>query len=394
MKFQLLKLCFAAAIAFSACTTEVVGPEQEIPEEEQPETPAKRSWQGTGDEVAYQSGGKMLCLGTLSASGEKDKAVITVYRVHTNDTALDLSFDTSTVRKVYGHIFPWNMVVQPDDKILLCGDFIIEGQPYFIIRLTADGALDMEFIKKTGITSRVNNIALSSTGDIYALNGSGNKVVKLRQDGSVAGDFNAFIGTVYAPSSITLLPGGKLLLVCMQDIYRLNADGSFDGTFKFDYTYAKSTNDEYLLLEKAYMQDEKMIVTGRFRQLVNTDDDSKVYNYQNIARFNADGTIDETFEKQAHEFIHLGFHMLSDGTFLSAVTESLFTNNITTKVRRLDKDGKMAAEKEVYGAIYNVMLLPNKKLRLNGFFFNPYTGLDEYYDKTVTDRSPVMEIEL
>lgn len=402
MKHPVYKIAMAVAIMFLSCSkTAPVEPEDGGPDPNNPNNPDNpgtevphRSWQGSAYEVAYQSSGKTICLGFLSKAAEKDKAVTAIYRLDKGDSTLDLSFDTSALSKVWANIGPRHLIVQPDDKILLGGKFKIEGQEYYLLRFTPDGALDMPFIKNTGLSSFPYGVILTQSAHIFVLTQNGD-LVKLKSDGTPSSDFNAFIKNVWNPISITLLPDGKLWLVSRDQIFRLNPDGKFDPSFSFKYTIPELTGSEYYAFGSAILQkDGKMIVTGRFRELSEIQDKTKRYDYLNIARFNTDGTLDPSFEKQSSTLSSVGFYQLADGTFIRTEIKTFYTNNIQEMLRHLDKDGKTLSEQLIYGYLDQVIQLPGKKLRLIGNFFNPYNPLELAFNKYAADSKPIIEISM
>jgi uncharacterized delta-60 repeat protein len=158
------------------------------------------------------------------------------------DGTLDLSIDIGM--GVGGESPPSAIVVQPDGKILLGGDFVsVNGvSRNRIARVNADGSLDETFDPGNGADRRVASIALSPNGQIFAggmFNIMGNvstrPVARLNADGSADPGFYAgYGGSTFNDtiSSMAVQPDLKVLVNgSKKRVARLNADGTDDVTF-------------------------------------------------------------------------------------------------------------------------------------------------------------------
>ena len=142
--------------------------------------------------------------------------------------------------------------IQSDGKIIIGGLFTYYNgtSRNYIARLNADGTLDETFAVGSGTNGHVYAIAIQGDGKII-----------------IGGDFTSYNGTT------------------ISHIARLNADGTLDGTFTVGTGLAGlADNVGELILQN----DGKIIIGGYF----------SYYNEiarKNIARLNADGTLDESF---------------------------------------------------------------------------------------------------
>lgn len=193
------------------------------------------------------------------------------------------------------------MVPQPDGKILIAGNFTAyNGQPIkYIARLNADGSLDSGFDPGTGADNPIYTVLLQPDGKIIVggsfttYNGTGrNRIARLNADGSLDPDFDPGAGAnTSAVSFATLQPDGKIIIsggftsyngVARNYIARINAGGSLDETF--NPGAGPNSSIAYVSL----LPDEKIIITGIF-----TSYDGTIRH--RIARLHPDGTSDTSF---------------------------------------------------------------------------------------------------
>lgn len=156
-------------------------------------------------------------------------------------------------------------VVDPvSQQLYVCG-----GENFgngVIYRYNTDGTLDTTFNSPNGYLTFGGNtfdgIELQSDGKIVAINGNGRQVVRFNTDGTLDTtfnspngfvDFNPFVvGTNVQLYDFTLQPADdKILLIdntYHTEVYRLNADGSWDTTFNQGVTSitAPSNNSNFL----------------------------------------------------------------------------------------------------------------------------------------------------
>jgi uncharacterized delta-60 repeat protein len=204
------------------------------------------------------------------------------------------------------------LVKQPDGKLLVGGDFTsVKGIPrYGIARVLPDGSVDLGFdagIISGGINRRVYALALQTNGqiviggDFQTINGTARYgIARLNSDGGLDPGFNPGAGVtssskpgtvlavVVQPDGAILLSGGfdKVNGVSRSRIARLLAGGTLDTNFN---PGAGITGGNGRVNALALQTDGKILAGGSFTRVDNL-------NRKNLARLNADGTLDPTFD--------------------------------------------------------------------------------------------------
>ena len=227
-----------------------------------------------------------------------------VVRLNSDGTP-DATFQTN-VGQGAGQVL--TVTVQPDDKILVGGNFTTFNfnAIYYLIRLNSDGTPDTSFTTNmgSGFNNAVFPVALNADGSMIIggyftmLNGlTQNYIAKLGPDGTPDSTFNTNVGTGFDASVFTLAiqSDGKIVVGGLFQNYngspasyfaRLNADGTLDATFMT----AVGSNFDSQLQIVAVQPDGKIVVGGSFQ---NFNGIRSPY----IARLNADGTFDATFDQ-------------------------------------------------------------------------------------------------
>ena len=340
------------------------------------------------ESIAVQADGRILIGGFFSTFNGTPRNRIA--RLNT-DGSLDASFDPGS-----GFNNPvFSIVQQPDGKILVGGAFRqYNGAPVGgIVRLNLDGSLDAAFNPSgSGANSTVETIVLQRDGRILvggffsSFNGTATPlgIVRLNTNGTVetaftlggltgvimaiailpnggflaGGTFNngtetlrgiaSFdipLGTSFGSSSangdilsIAVLPDGKLLVGGSFTQYngeerrrlvRLNSGGSVDNSFSVSVSTAGIVN------RIAVQPDGKIIVAGDF-QLVNGAPRSR------IARLNADGSLDATFNTgTGANAVILALALQPDGKILIGGTFTAYNGTVSNGVARLNTDGSL-----------------------------------------------------
>ena len=203
-----------------------------------------------------------------------------------------------------------NIVIQPDNKILITGGIIYNSitLPNGITRLNVNGSLDNTFNSGgtgfSGGTPYALQIQLDNKillgGDFTVYNGvSKNRIVRLNSDGSIDNTFNSggtnFNDYVRAISISTItnkiLVGGNFTtynsLLYPARLVRLNTDGSIDLTFNSGGTGFNN------VVNNSIIQTNTKILLGGYFGTYNG------VNYPNyFSRLNADGSLDvDTIKK-------------------------------------------------------------------------------------------------
>ena len=275
--------------------------------------------------VLLQADGKIVIVGQRVVTGQSVRGIV-LTRLNSNGS-FDASFGTNG--KVITTFDSANKIaanLQADGKIVVVGNW--SGSSFSAARFNADGTLDNSF----GTNGVVQNNITGDTGVSYAaaFQSDGKIIVGGLITNSVSntGDFvvfrytaNGAIDTTFggigyarvdfnnlrdAAQSLVVQPDGKIIAAGLATvaanlgnvfgIVRFNSDGSLDSTFGTAgkvsalpvNAFIDQINDRYPTL----LQPDGKIVVGRTRFINNNANDGK---QSNIARFNANGSLDTTF---------------------------------------------------------------------------------------------------
>src|SRR5215510_11937394 len=145
--------------------------------------------------IALQTDGKVVIGGTFSQAGGQARGNIARFNA---DGSLDTTFLSSGVG-ANGDVFA--VVMQPDGKILISGDFTtVNGTARNrIARLNSDGTLDFSFLATgSGANFAVNSAAIQPDGKVVigghfsTVNGTTrNHIARLNSDGTLDSSFLA-----------------------------------------------------------------------------------------------------------------------------------------------------------------------------------------------------------
>ncbi len=274
---------------------------------------------------------------------------------------LDLTFDPGTGADNYVIA----TAIQNDGKIIIGGGFTSYNGTArnFIARLNTDGSLDATFNPGTGANSEIYTTAIQSDGKIIIggmftnYNGTArNYIARLNTDGSLDATFNPGTGANDGVVTITIQSDGKIIIggyytayngTARNRIARLNADGSIDATFN------PGTGVSGPLFTTAIQSDGKIIIGGNF-----TSYNGTARNY--IARLNTDGSLDATFNVGAGADFYLNsIAIQSDGKIIIGGMFTTYNGTARSRVARINADGSLDAT------------------------FNPGTGANFYVNSTV-----------
>jgi uncharacterized delta-60 repeat protein len=250
---------------------------------------------GTVNAVAIQGDGKILIGGSFSTYN----GVICngIARINTNGS-LDTSFTSGM--ETYGVVNA--IALQSDGKAVLGGAFTTYSgvSRNRIVRVNGDGSLDSSFNPGAGASNRVLALAIQTGGKIL-LGGefatydgnSRNRFTRINADGSFDGSFNpGGFGVTNTVRAITLQSDGKIVIGGSFATYnmntrlriaRLNADGSLDPAFGSGGLGANNNDVNAVIVQS----DGKVVIGGSFTSVGGSRN--------RIARLNTDGTTDASF---------------------------------------------------------------------------------------------------
>ncbi len=216
----------------------------------------------------------------------------------------DISFHARLTNEFVGfNGLARTIAIQPDGKLIIGGEFnaFCNIPKRGIVRLLSDGGLDNTFDLGTGVDHNVHVVVLQPDGKIiiggkfrFVNNVSRNRIARLNPNGSLDLTFDpilGFDGSVNEVNAVALQPDGKIIVAGWFEtiqgyprsmIARLNADGSLDPTFD------PGTGFENIARSLALQPDGKIIVGGWF----------KFFNgisRSGVARLNPNGSLDASF---------------------------------------------------------------------------------------------------
>ncbi|MEB3201468.1 MAG: DUF4347 domain-containing protein [Synechococcus sp.] len=210
------------------------------------------SWQGlqtTRTDDSYD-GISLLGGGYLVAGSFGDPNIVnfdSLNRLNT-DGSLDANWVvTYQGAPVLGFNFVNSLIQQSDGKILIEGDFDIDGDQVNedIVRINSDGSVDMSFSPITVNNGNGSVVVIKADNDSYIIGGSftdyggdpnRDYLIKINSDGTVDTAFNPQVsGPVDAAASVE---DGKILVGGSGFLSRLMSDGSADQSFNpaFDFS--------------------------------------------------------------------------------------------------------------------------------------------------------------
>jgi uncharacterized delta-60 repeat protein len=312
---------------------------------------------GTVASLAVQPDGKTLIGGAFTSVNGTSRNRIA--RLNPNGS-LDRGFEPGL--EFDGALNPTveSVVPQADGRVLIGGvtelTAIGTNPPVSLARLYPDGTVDSGF-SPPDAGPFVHAIALQADGKL--LIGTGltwgevDEVIRLDADGSRDAVFNAQVtgpvGSIGdAVISLTIQPDGKVLaggysVYPGEELYRpllnrLHADGTRDTSFE------QLEGEEFyptVILTMALQPDGKVLVGGDFTLV-------KGASRNGIARLNADGTLDHTFDPGTgigtgtDELSNVnGILVQPDGRILIGGWFSTFNGTVRNGIARLNADGSL-----------------------------------------------------
>lgn len=274
--------------------------------------------------IAIQPDGKILIGGQFHWVRPTGSSTNTTFWGITRlnaDGTLDASFKNAPAGKVKSNHNVRGIAVQADGKIIIGGYFTqIDGVARnYLARLNADGSLDTSFTP--AVNGYVEDVKLDAAGNILisgwfttVQTAARWGVARLKADGSLDTSFNANAspnganGGSWPVYQLALQSNGQILYAggtlkygaeVHRGVARLNSDGTADSSFQ------SAINDwGTSVAVQSVGGEEKILVGGSFTvagqraiatdAVVGTDSPRR-----GVVRFNADGTVDDTFDTSA-----------------------------------------------------------------------------------------------
>ncbi len=308
--------------------------------------------------MELQSTGKIII--SLNSNEINSVAVQGIYRFN-QDGSVDNTFTTNSSY----YASPSTLIIQPDDKILIGSS---TGSFSQVTRLNADGTDDNAFNLNapqyyaggvSALALQPDNKILVSYSDF-----SGKQYLgRLNADGSADPSLSAPID--YNINTIKVKSDGKILVGGYFDSYlvQLTSSGAIDASF--------STTLDMAVTDIAIQPDGKIIVVGYFNSVNGKSQ-------QGIARLNADGTTDITFQligvTDDPSLSHAAFkiYLQSDGKILLGGEFDNISGTNRKNLVRLNNDGSVdcafSPGAGTNGIIYDVVMQADGKILISGDF--------------------------
>jgi len=307
-------------------------------------------------DMERQSDGKVIIAGNLGAF----PSTPAMYRLNLNgsiDTTFNSNFGFSGMgRKIY---------IQPDGKALVAGRFYLANNAtrIDIVRFNTDGTVDTGFDASSSFPIYTpqdlwSSIDLQTDGKIIAgdeYSASNSTARRLNSSGLQDVSFDS--NTVF---DIKVLNSGKILMaggIGSSGFVRLyNSNGIRDNTF--------NVNINAPVRKIAVQPDGKILIVGVFTA-VNT------VNRGYLARLNADGTLDTTFDTStgANSFVFDIVPLISGQILIGgAFTGYNFTNR--PYVARLNSNGSLDTSftPTPNDSVQSIKVQPNNRILIGGLF--------------------------
>jgi uncharacterized delta-60 repeat protein/uncharacterized repeat protein (TIGR01451 family) len=267
-------------------------------------------------------------------------------------------------------------VLQPDGKLILCGEFIYqdENQDGYInlVRINTDGSVDQTFTGGLQFDfmpyGKINDLKLDSQGRILiggafnGYNGIPSKgIIRLNTDGTVDGTLNLGTGLSDLVKTIAIQPDQKIILggdfISYQSTYanrivRINPNGSIDGTFQLPGAYS-------IVEQLNVMPDSSIVFLGS-----NT---SPAVPYS-FVKLNADGTLNMATPVGVIGYSNWfdQFKVLSSGKFVVIGQFDEFRGKDRGEIARLNSDfsldGSFGPKPGFNGEIQRTLVQPDGKI--------------------------------
>lgn len=253
-------------------------------------------------DIHVQSDGNILIAGDFTTVGASPRSRIARLL---GDGNLDVTFNPGTGSN--GNIYSIGYL--PSDNILLTGTSITQYNGTLtttVFEILNDGSINTPFPIGTGpggltfIRSSYvyedGRVLLVGAFTDFAGDTKYRKIVRLNADLTVDPTFDPGTGAQFNLNQAAVQSDGKIVIVggastydgnVVSNIFRINADGSFDPTFTAN-SGAGVTGAGEIINTVSIQSDDKILIGGRF---TNYDGTAR----QKIARLNADGTLDASF---------------------------------------------------------------------------------------------------
>lgn len=321
--------------------------------------------------TTIQSDGKIIIGGSFTNFNATSRNFIA--RLNTNGS-LDTSFNPGS-----GSNQPILCVsIQSDGKIILGGNFTTYNGTSCnrIVRTNSSGVLDATFNIGSGSDGIINSISIQNDskiicgGSFTTFNNSSyhSNIMRLIVNGTIDTSFNPYTGangnvyTISIQSDDKIIIGGAFKTyngIASKSIARLNADGTLDSTFNV------GTGFDIYVRSSAIQSDGKILVGGDFAAY-------NGINKNGIVRLNTDGTLDLTFNSPSEGVTIRSISIQSDGKIIIGGQFTTYNGISRSCSARLNNDGTLDTTfnpgTATSSAVYATKIQNNGKILIGGSF--------------------------
>jgi uncharacterized delta-60 repeat protein len=293
----------------------------------------------------------------------------------TNVTVRILDNDTPSGAGSGPNWYVHALAVQPDGKTLIGGDFeqVNAVNRAKIARLNSDGSVDPTFDPGTGPNNLVHCVALQPDGKTlisgYFTSVSGGdrmQLARLNANGSLDASFDPGMGANGFIHQLAVQPDGRILLageftavggVARNHIARLNANGTVDTSFD------PGSGADYVVQALGLQPDGRVVLSGWFSTFNGTA-------VGHLARLNANGSLDSTFSAGALDAPAEAIIPLSDGKLLLGGQFTMVNNIAANHLARLNINGSLdpafSAGSGPNSTVVSMALQPDGRILVGG----------------------------
>lgn len=268
------------------------------------------------------------------------------------------------------------MLVQPNGKILIGGWFTFYAGAFRskLARVNTDGSLDTDFIVGDGANSDVNSFAVQADGKIiiggFFNNYNGvnmENIARLNANGSLDNSFNigsgftqGVLNYVVRVSAISIRSDGKIYIggdfikyngFNKSCLLRLNANGSFDGEFNPYNATDGTVNQIYRLPDRHYL------IAGNFTAYNN------VYKRGHMFKLLPNGLLNQNFQANFNATVK-AFVVEPNGNITAIGSFSQVNGSTAGNIARINAAGIYDSSFNAYSGGFSVT--PNAITTLNG----------------------------
>ena len=261
--------------------------------------------------LIVQPDGKIIAIGTSNTySGSASNGIV---RINTNGTR-DTTFNVGTGLTTNTDAF--HSAIQTDGKIVVVGNFTIYSGSTSnrIVRINTDGTRDTSFNVGTGFPQNPEAIIIQPdnkilvTGNFTSYSGSAvNRIVRINTDGTRDTTFNIGNGINNIGYALALQSDGKIICANASTTYsgstaryiiRINNSGSLDTSFGFYPPTLGFSLTSQTANSLAIANDGKIYWGNAFTTY------SGSFTPNRIVRLNTNGSVDETFNQAFPNFVN------------------------------------------------------------------------------------------